>query len=371
MKTINHYLIACLTVALFSACSKESKQPTLEQETVDFQFSEDITADSLVESINYFSLIHNSDKPLGRPEKITRCDDNIVIADYRYGRVFAYDSESGELKFVIDSPGQGPGEYAEMRGIACDKENIYVMDNSRKQMLCYWGKDGSYKWSKPMTVVADDFETLDNGGFIFASSLGKNVSTSIPQERARLFVTDNDLNVTATYYPYADGEYDVIGQKYYLTKNDGKILFGSVMVDGFTEINSEDATQHRQVVFNFPNGLAGSDCDDSRDANKYQHLTLPPFVAGDNYIVTYTTGKGSANYSLWNSDTKLFYNNSRTSLAKAIMPVIGSLDDKFVAYIDDYAMYKGGVDHGFTAASPEVEDHLKNEGAVLIFYSMK
>lgn len=359
-----------MAILLLSAC-KEVKQHAPQQEVCDFQFSETVTSDSLVERIDYFSLGHSDGKTLGRPGKISRCGDNIIIADYRYGIIFAYDSETGGQKFVIDSPGQGPGEYAELRSVACDKDNIYVVDNSRAQLLCFSGDNGAYLWSRPMPIVADDMETLDNGGFIFASSLGKNVKTSIPQERARLFVTDGDLNVTATYYPYADGEYDVIGQKYYLTKNQGKILFGSVMIDGFTEINAEDATDHRQFVFDFPNGLAASGCDDAHEVNKYQHLSVPPFVVGDNYMISYVTGAGTMNYNLWNSDSKLFYNNPKTDISKAIMPVIGALDDKFVAYIDDYNMYQGGVKHGFTAASAEIEQHLKNDGAVLVFYTMK
>lgn len=371
MKSLKHYMGVVMTILLLSACSQSLKQPALERKSYEFQFSEDVTADSLVDGIEYFCLQHTDGKTLGRPEKICRCGGNIIIADYRYGLIFAYDSATGQQKFVIDSPGQGPGEYAELRSMACDKDKIYVVDNFRNQLLCYSGKDGSYLWSKPMTIVADDIETLDNGDFIFALNLGKNVRTSIPQKRARLFVTDENMNVTATYYPYDDGKYDAIGQKYYLTKNQGKIIFGSVMIDGFTVINSDDATQHTQFVYNFPNGLADSNCDDMHEVNQYQHLIVPPFVAGNNYIVSYATGSGFINYSLWNSDTKLFYNNPKTNISKAIIPIVGALDDKFIAYIDDYETYKTGIEHGFATGSAEVETHLKNEGAVLVFYTMK
>ena len=254
--------------------------------------------------------------------------------------------------------------------MACDNGKIYVVDNSRHQLLCYSGEDGSFSWTKPMPIVAEDMEVLDNGGFIFALGLGKNVTTNMPQERARLFVTDDNLDIISTYYPYADGEYDIIGQKFYLTKNQGKIIFGSVMIDGFTKIDANDPARQRQVVFDFPKGLAASDCDDIRNVNQYQHLSTPPFVAGKNYIIS-ASGPDVIGYSLWNSDTKMFYNNPQSDISKAIMPVVGALDDKLVAYIDDYDMYQAGVQYGFTAGSPEVEEHLRNDGAVLVLYTMK
>lgn len=360
-----------LTTVLSTACSNTPREASVEREICNYEFSTDITADSFVDSIGYFCLQHTDDKTLGRPEKISTCGGNIIIADYHYGLIFAYDSVTGKQTFVIDSPGQGPGEYAELRCMACDSDNIYVVDNSRHQFLCFSGNDGSYLWTKPMPIVAEDIEVLDNGGFIFATSLGKRVKANMPQERARLFITDENLDITATYYPYSDEEYDVIGQKFYLTKNQGKIIFGSVMIDGFTEIDANDPTHHRQIVFDFPNGLAASDCDDVHKASEYQHLTLPPFVVGKDYIISYIAEPGMMSYSLWNSDSKLFYNNPQTDISKAIIPIVGALDDKLVAYIDDYDMYKAGVQYGFTAGSPEVEEHLKNDGAVLVFYTMK
>lgn len=371
MKVFKYSMSMLMAMLLSTACSNAPKEATPEQEVYTYKVSTDTPAGTFVDSIDYFCLQHTDGKTLGRPEKISRCGDNIVIADYRQKMIFVYDGKSGEQKFVIDAPGKGPGEYVGISSMATDKDNIYILDNRGKQLLCYSGEDGKFLWAKTTPIYASDFEVLDNGGFLFAFHVQKNGNSNTTQDAARLYVTDSDLNITSTYFPYADGEYDVIGQRYLLTKNQGKIIFGSVMIDGFTEIDAADPSKQRQIVFDFPNGLAGSGCEDIREIDQYQFLSLPPFVVGNNYIISYRDETGRSHASLWNSETKEFYNDSMADLSKAIMPILGALDNQFVAYMDDYGMYQAATQAGFAAGSPEVAEHLKNEGAVLVRYTMK
>lgn len=63
--------------------------------------------------------------------------------------------------------------------------------------------------------------------------------------------------------------------------------------------------------------------------------------------------------------------NSQTSAYNYLDFPIGSIQRQFVSYLDDYSYYQELVAHGFARANGAVESHLKNEGAVLLFYSMR
>ena len=53
------------------------------------------------------------------------------------------------------------------------------------------------------------------------------------------------------------------------------------------------------------------------------------------------------------------------------MTPLGCDGESLVSYLDDYSYYQELVAHGFARAGEEVESHLKNEGAVLLFYFMR
>ena len=89
-------------------------------------------------------------------------------------------------------------------------------------------------------------------------------------------------------FEYKDDEFDPIGQRYYLTKNNNKIVFDLFMFDGYTVMDDRDPSKYHQVKIDFKNGLQGKSDIDMRDVKNYDHLTLPPFISGNNAIISYT-----------------------------------------------------------------------------------
>ena len=45
--------------------------------------------------------------------------------------------------------------------------------------------------------------------------------------------------------------------------------------------------------------------------------------------------------------------------------------NQLVSYLDNYSLYEEVVETGFVKASPGIERHLKNEGAILVLYTMR
>lgn len=63
--------------------------------------------------------------------------------------------------------------------------------------------------------------------------------------------------------------------------------------------------------------------------------------------------------------------NDFNNAYKGLLTPLGCDGESLVSYLDDYSYYQELVAHGFARAGEEVESHLKNEGAVLLFYFMR
>lgn len=360
-----------VSILISTGCS-EKNHCDLERETVcvAFNVSDKRTADTLVSNIDYIGLSPINDFLPGNVDKLCVNDSNIIIADYKYGRIFIYDMK-GNPKVLINHHGLGPGEYSELRCMATDSSNVYIVDNSRKQLLAYSISDGHFVKSVKMPLIADDIETLKNGGFIFVCILERGVKPSMDQENARLFISDRDLNITDTYYPYEKNEYEPIGQRYYLSKNEDTIVFSSVMFDGLTLISAENPNTQKQVIFTFENGLEGKTNVPVEEISSYEHLVLPPFTVGDYMFVTYANGENETDYGIWDTTNSELLKNPVSNIHHAIMPIVGVNGKKLYGYIENLEQYTVPVDYGFTKASEEVEKKLKDGGAALVVYQIK
>lgn len=358
-------------IFLFAGCTG-NKTKDIEREIMDVRFnvSDNRTADTLVSSINYIGLTPINDFLPGNVDKLCVCDSNIIIADYKYGRIFIYDL-NGKSKALINHLGLGPGEYVELRCMAVDSSYVYVVDNSRKQLLTYRIQDGHFVKSAKMPLIADDIETLKNGGFVFASILERGAKPSLNQEKARLFITDKDLNITNTYYRYEGNDYESIGQKYYLTKNEDTIVFSSVMFDGLTLINAENLSIQKQVIFTFENGLRGKTNIPVEEISSYEHFVLPPYIFGDYMFMTYANGNRGIDYGIWDTMSCELLKNPVSNISHAIMPIVGVNSKQLYGYVENLEQYSVPVEYGFTRASEEVENILKDGGAALVVYQMK
>lgn len=364
-------LYLAITALLLAGC-KDRKTSEIQRDVIDVTFKEsgNRTADTLVSRIDYIGLPPISNHLPGSVDKLCADDSTIIIADYKYGKIFVYDRE-GHPKALINQRGQGPGEYVEIRCMAVDSDYIHVVDNARRQLLTYSIHDGSFVKSRKMPVIADDIETLGDGGFVFASILERGAKPAIDQERARLFIADMDLNVTDTYYQYEGENYESIGQRYYLTRNGDTIVFSSAMFDGLTLIDRDNPGIQKQIRFTFDHGLNGQSGVPLDEISEYQHLVVPPFVSGDYMFVTYANGNGETDYGIWDTKANEMLKNPESDIHHAFMPIVGSYGKQMYGYVESHEQYTVPVGYGFAKASEDVENILKDGGAALVVYNIK
>ena len=103
---------------------------------------------------------------------------------------------------------------------------------------------------------------------------------------------------------------------------------------------------------------------------RYHYLADTPVCCGDYISLEISDGEYICDY-LYDVRDSTLSANSQTSAYNYLDFPIGSIQRQFVSYLDDYSYYQELVAHGFTRADESVESHLKNEGAVLLFYSMR
>lgn len=370
MTKLLNITVIILTVLITSCSNATQTNREGTADIISLNKSRRFTSDTLVESITYLGLKPLDGYEISRIDKMVRVDSLYVICDLRQGIICAYDSMDGTPRFIINNIGQGPGEYPELSCFCCDSSYIYIVDNMRQRMLKHDIATGKFIESMQMPIIPDDVESLSDGGFLFVTvPLGSQ--RKLPNSNHRIHISDKDMNIVGNLFEYEDNEIDPIGQRYYLSKNDHLIVFGSLMFDGYTVIDDRDPTKYHQVKINFKNGLQGKNDIDLHEVKNYGHLILPPFISGNNAIISYTLGDGYIEYGLWNKDINEILPMPSDNISKAIMPVVGVDGDSFIGYYDSYDKYKSAVDHGFTTAPKCVEEILMAEGSALVIYKMR
>lgn len=125
---LNKKIAGIVFCCVLASCSE--KVPVLDYvaelgfRTTDTLFMKDRVAD-----IDFLPLGMEEDAVFAKPDKVVFKNDRIYILDVRYRRIIVYDAATGNVDFVINRRGRGPGEYLEIRNFAVDCENVYTVDN--------------------------------------------------------------------------------------------------------------------------------------------------------------------------------------------------------------------------------------------------
>lgn len=366
------YVISVAFSMLFYSCRNRTSSESAEMKadsitTIHPQFSDSRYISSIIDSISYVGIDTDGKKPLRNIDKITKIGSDFIILDSRCSQIIVVDEQSGKCRFAIDCIGQGPEEYLEIRAFCADDSVIYIVDNVRARMMQFSLSDGKFIRSSAMPVTADDAEILDDGGFVFACVPLGSQRKLLPSCH-RLFVTDHDLNVIRSIFPYAENEHDLIGQRFYLSRNGSEIIFGSLMTRGFSILTEKELKQIKNIDIAFDRPVSRNTTLD--DLNNHQYLIQPPYGAGKYYYLTMKDGNGRLKYGIWDSAENILMANDRTE-GKAIGHIIGSYDNCMMSLIQSREFYDELVDHSFPKAQDNVEKLLDNDDYALIVYHLK
>lgn len=371
MSYIHSLLIIVCSLFLLSSCSDRkpnaNSMPSDNNVTeIQSHFSDSKFISSIIDSISYSGIEINDSCVIRNIEKIVKSGDDFIILDAKQAQIAVVNKTSGKCRFMINSIGQGPEEYLEIGAFCADDSAIYIVDNMRARLMQFSLHDGKFVSAKKMPLVADDMVTLRDGGFMFASVPLGSKMTLLPSYH-RIFVTNEELEIKESIFPYEEDGHDPIGQRFYLSRNGDEIIFGSLMTNGFTIFSEDNLSVPKSIGMKFDKPVTkDTHLDEIRD---YQHISTVPIGAGKYYFISFTDGKGKMKYGVWDSDNNDFMTNDRTE-GKTMGMIIGSYDNNMIGIIRSEELYNEMVEHGFPKAPDNVENILQNDGYMLIIYHL-
>lgn len=361
--------IVCLCF-LFLSCTDQKVQVIGIDETLFFDAAQvDTLLCSTIENIEFLALEPVDKADIYGVSKMVIKEDWIYMGDFHTGKIVAYDRQ-GKVKFVLDKKGAGPEEYLELKSFAVDEQNIYTLDNFRHVLNVYDCRTGAFKRSHKLPFVVWDMEVLDEDHFIFAFIPMEGAQPNKEQPPYKIFITDKNLAVTKKYLKYEPEEYEFIGRPCYFSSTKDGVIFNSMDSDTFTIFFTEDSV--KQVAIDFADKIPDKYRKDRHKILEggYNFISQVP-IACNNYLAfDFSVGDNIMSY-IYDGNAGYFRGNADISSYNYLFPPIAGYKNQLVSYLDNYSLYEEVAGTGFTKASPVIENHLKNEGAILIFYTMR
>ena len=324
-----------------------------------------------VGSVSYLPLDADGDAVFRNIDKISFENGLIYIADYKSGKIIAY-TLKGDIDFVLDRKGRGPGEYLDIKSFTVDSDCMYILDNFNRKIFVYDSTDGTFIRSADIGFVAWDMEVFDNGDFAFAFSPMNGGHLNSGQPRGRILITDDEFRIKESLLEYRSGESDLIGQSRYFSIYGEKLLYSSICFDGFMIFDRGNPENRKYVELRFSRPIPKSSRQDENVLDKnYNYLADVPILCDDYVMTTINDKSGYISNYMYNSATGTWSENPEGGCRNYIYFPISSYDGSFVSLIDAESVYDELIATGFTRADEVVEEHLRQGNPVLLFYKMK
>ncbi len=356
--------------AVLASCTDKETQAVWVEETLSFDAARvDTLIDRTIERIDFLPLEATESSDIYGVNKMVVKNDLIFMGDFHTGKVVVYDMQ-GKVKFVLDRKGAGPEEYLELKSFAVDEYNIYTLDNARHAMNVYDCRTGMFKESKKLPFVVWDMEVLDSDHFIFTFIPIEGGRPNLKQPLYKIFVTDKDLAITHQYLKYEQDDYECIGRPTYFTSMKDGVVFSSMDSDTFTVFFPGDSVKN--VAIDFANKIPGRYRKQRKEILEggYNYISQVPVLCKGYMAFEFSVGDNLITY-LYDEKAGCFHANADVGSYNYLFQPLATYRDRLVCYLDNYSLYEEIAETGFERVPSAVEQHLKNEGAVLIFYTMR
>ena len=219
-----------------------------------------------------------------------------------------------------------------------------------------------------LSFVAWDMEILPDGNFIFTYILFKEGNgPNMKQPRCKIFVTDTTLHTVRKYMEYKKGDYEFLSKKTYFSPTSEGVLFNSLASDELFLFCGKDSVRRIEVDFSHKIPTELRKDWDAIDKGGYNFFVNTPFFC-KNYV-TFAAPEGEfIMYYLYNMHNGELWTNSTTNAFKMLLSPCASIQGSLISYLDDYSYYEELVDYGFKRMDAGLEEHLRAEKPILVFY---
>lgn len=366
------YTVILLYIMLLCSCSTEEQRDAIYTpvDSIGFKLPIDtVYLRKMISDIDYISLETPEEAFIYEADKVIMDDKYLYVADFRGNKICVYEND-GTYIHCLDKKGMGPGEYFELRNFTTDGDNLYIIDNYKHKVFIYKCDDGSFAGEKDMPIVADDIEYLSDGHFVLG--LMPMSQRNIPHSRHLLFIVDPEFKIINRLLPYDEDERVPFAPMSFFKSDEENIYFSSLLFDGFTVIprNNPDSLYHIAIDFEkrIPDKIRGN--SDEIDKGDYQCLCSTP-VCCQNYWSFQVDADGYIQTVVYDKNRRLLMANNEMDASKILYDPIASYGNKYITYLADAGIYDELLKIGFPRADETTEANLRNEGAVLIVYTMK
>lgn len=366
----NLVLAFCCSIYFFMSCTSKEEQSIKVAQTLAFDATHvDTLLCKVIDKIDFVALGLTENSEIYGVNKMIIKNDLIFLGDFHSGKIIVYDM-NGKVKLVLNNKGEGPQEYLELKSFAVDEQNIYILDNFRHSINVYDCHTGVFKQSQKLSFVAWDMELLDNDHFIFAYIPMEGVRLNVEQPANKIFITDKNFEITRKYFKYKPDEYEFIGKNTYFTTMEDGVNFSSMDLDNFTIFYNEDSLRH--IAVDFADKIPENYRKDRKKILEggYNFIYQTPIFCKGYVTFEFSVGDNLISY-VYDEVNQTFLSNAEISSYNYLFQPITSYKNQLVSYLDNYSLYEEVAETGFDKAPAEIERHLQNEGAVLMFYTMR
>lgn len=324
----------------------------------------------LIENVEFIPLEDSELALLRDASKIVVDQNRIYVHDRRINKLVIF-NEIGDFLFSIDKKGAGPEEYIELKNFAVDDSLFYFIDNYTNKLRFYDKFSGLYKGKYDLPFVVDDVEIFDNGDFLFCVS-PYGGEFNLNQTPHRIFITDNTLNIKERFLGYEKKHDDPIDKQFYFNKDNDYIYFNVAMQDYIYSFSKSGLLEYKTLSIDFGDKVIPDEYrNDFEASSPYRFLYETPYFI-DEYILFDINAGEYLEVFIYDKKTKRWYMNNPTDRNNYILPVRYAQGKHIYSLLfEGFDSYHDLVKNGFNRASFEVEEHIKNEGWVLVKYTLK
>lgn len=373
---VEHMKDKCLCAAIllvFLVCGCSSRQEPEYDCMLDCGIGDmPASAPDHVAGISYLPLDSSGNAVFRNIDKMLFENGLLYVADYRLSKVIAYTMQ-GQVAFVIDRKGRGPGEYLDVKSFTVDDKCLYILDNFNRKIFIYDSRDGEFVRSADIRFVAWDMEVTGCGDFIFAFTRAEHGHLYGDQPSGRVFITDSLFNVKENLLEYdGDDDYDIIGQLRYFSVNGDNIIYSSFGLDGLVIFDRCRPDARKYVGIKFPDPVPEHLRKDAAVLEKdYNYITDVPFGSGKYIILQVQDKSGMLVSCLYDKESGKFSVNPEHACRNYIWYPLAGYNGYFVSLLDSKSLYDELVASGFEKAGPDIETVISSGNPVLVFYEME
>ncbi len=236
LNTMNKFFILFFITSLLSACNETSQNSELTDIKIKVSEKEtyyDLTND-IEGEISFIPLETSDECLISNISRIIFANNQFYILDKKSNLIHIF-SREGRFINSLDKVGQGPGEYVKIHSFIVAGENIWILDNELRKIICYnkdlseiesaplktWVFDMNYQngyiymthnyWigeSKPLQLSIYDMDRKKIEKCIYSEKLGPNIEHVMMMKQ--LAVGPSSCLFT---YPYTDVIHEIKGDQ--------------------------------------------------------------------------------------------------------------------------------------------------------------